>query len=391
MRSTLVSCEIGFSVVLLIGAGLMVKGFRYLTVTKQGFDPTNVLTFNMALSESKYRESYQLTNSYQETLRRLSALSEIQSVGVISELPALGDSRISPVIIEGQAMAAPDRPLLAEVRVTSEDYFSTLTIPILAGRAFASYDSADALPVGMISKTAAQRFWPGQNPVGRRLRLSVAGLNTPWLTIVGIVGDVNYFIMDSDVRPTVYVPYLQQPIRALNFVMRSGAPLDRTAEEVRAVVRNVDSSQRAYDLQSLSRFFADLSGGVGVVAALMAVIAMIALALSAAGVYSVMAYSVIQRTQEIGIRMALGAQPKDVWKPLVGNAFRLVGIGLGFGLPAALGLSYVMASILSGVVALDAITFVGLASVLAAIAALASYIPARRATTVDPLVALRSE
>ena len=389
MRSVLVISEIGFAIVLLIGAGLMANGFRHLAALNQGFDPTHVVTFNSALRESQYRESYQVANFYKEMLRRLTAIPEIQSAAVISELPALGDSRNSSVIIEGQVIGTPDRPLLAEVRVTSEDYFRTMAIPIREGRAFTSQDTSDHMPVALVSMSAARRFWPGQNAVGRRLKLTSPDFNAPWLTVAGVVGDVNQFFLDSEVRPTIYLPYLQQPIRALTFVIRSEAPFEPMALEVRAAARSVDPAQRAYNLQSLSRFFTDLAGAIGVMAALMGTFATIALVLSAAGVYAVMAYSVVQRTQEIGIRMALGAAPKDIWKLVVRNALSLVGIGLAVGLPAALGLSRVMAHVLSGVVALDPIICVGFTSLLAMIALLASYIPARRATMVDPLVALR--
>lgn len=389
MRSVLVISEIGFAIVLLIGGGLMANGFRHLAALKQGFDPTHVLTFNSALRESQYGESYQVANFYKEMLRRLTAIREIRAAAVISELPALGDSRNSSIIIEGQVIGAPDRPLLAEVRVTSENYFRTMAIPIREGRAFTSYDTADNAPVALVSISAARRFWPRQDAVGRRLKLTSPDFNTPWLTVVGVVGDVNQFFLDSEVRPTVYVPYLQQPIRALAFVIRSEASFEPIAFEVRAAARSVDPAQRAYNLQSLSRFFAELSRAVGVMAALMGTFATIALALSAAGVYAVMAYSVVQRTQEIGIRMALGAAPKDIWKLVVRNALSLVGIGLAVGLPAALALSRVMAHVLSGVVALDPFVFVSFTSLLAMIALLASYIPARRATMVDPLVALR--
>ncbi len=222
MRSVLVISEIGFAIVLLIGAGLMVNGFRHLASTKPGIDPSHVLTFAVGLRESQYSERYQVANFYKETLGRLRAIPEMQSVGVISELPALGDTRSSPLVIEGQTVniPEPERPLLTEVRVTSEDYFRTMAIPIREGRIFTSQDSADALPVAVVSMSAARRFWPGQDAIGRRFKLVSSDIRTPWVTVVGMVGDVEYFFLDTEVRPTVYLPYLQQPIRALNFVIR---------------------------------------------------------------------------------------------------------------------------------------------------------------------------
>lgn len=391
MRSALVISEISLAIVLLVGAGLMLKGFRNLATTKQGFDADNVFTFEAVLPEPRYQENEAVVNFYSEALRRLNGISAIQPAALISELPALADSRSSSIIIEGQPLASPDRPVLAEVRVTSADYFRAMSIPLQEGRTFTRQDSTGALPVALISKAAMRRFWPGRDALGQQVRLTSRELSTPWLTIVGIVGDVNHFFLDSEVRPTIYVPYTQQPIRSLNVVMRTAGPMDRTAAEVRATMQALDSTQPVPDIEKISRYYADLAGGVAVIAVLMGVLAIFALALAAAGIYAVMAYSVIQRTREIGIRMALGARPRDVWTLVVGNALRLVGIGLGVGLPLALALSRGMSSVLPEVIALDPFTFGGYTLLLAAIAMLASFIPTRRATKVDPLLALRSE
>jgi putative ABC transport system permease protein len=390
MRSALVVSEIAFAIVLLICAGLMVNAFRNLARMNQGFDPDNVVTFDISLPESKYLAMGPVTNFYKETLRRLGALPKMQSPAVVSELPALGDSRSSPVVIEGRTSVSPDRPLMAEVRVISEDYFRAMAMPIRLGRAFTPYDNGGSLPVAIISEGAALRFWPGLDPLGRRVKLTSTELKTPWLTVVGIVGDVRYFFLDSEVRPTFYVPYLQQPIRSLNFVMRTEASMNRTVTDIRGSVQAVDSTVPVYAIERISRFFTDLAGGVGVIGALMGVFAMIALALAAAGIYAVMAYSVAQRTEEIGIRMALGAQSRDIWKLVVGNATRLLGIGLGLGLPVSLALGHLMTSVLSGVVALEPLTFLTFTLVLSAAGLLAGYLPARRAAKVDPLVALRN-
>jgi len=391
MRSALVISEIAFSIVLLIGAGLMVKGFRNLAAMKPGFEPRDVATFSVALPEQKYHDIHQVVNFYSEMLRRIEGISGTESAALISDLPALAGSRTSSLVIEGQPAASPDKPLLAEVRVTSEDYFETLMIPLLSGRPFLRQDDKDGLPVAVVSKSAARRFWPGQNAMGQRVRLTSSEMNTGWLTIVGIVGDVNHFLLEGEVRPTIYLPYRQQPIRSLDLLIRTRAPLDQTASAVRAAARMIDPGQPINDLERLSRYFADLAGGVGVIAVLLGVFAVIALILAAAGIYAVMAYSVAQRTQEIGVRMALGARPEDVRRLIVGNALRLVGIGLGLGLPASLALTLGMSSILPGVVALDALTFATFTILLATVALLASFIPSRRATKVDPMTALRAE
>ena len=391
LREALVVSEIAFAIVLLIGAGLLVAGFQNLAKMNEGFDSTHVVTFYINLPDAKYPGGHQVVNFYQELLRRLNAVPGTVSAAVISELPALADSRSSPVNIEGQPAATPERPLLTEVRITSEEYFRTVAIPIRAGRAFTSADRADALPVAVVSASAARRLWPGRNAIGSRLKLTSAELQTQWLTVVGIVGDVNHFFVNSEVRPIIYVPYQQQPVRSLNVVLRAGMPFDRMAPDVREAVRNVDATQPLYTIDTLSHFFADLAGGIAVVASLIGIFAVIALALSAAGVYAVMAYSVARRTQEIGIRMALGAQPKDVRKLIAGNALKLLGTGLVIGLPVSLALGRIMSGALPGLVILNPLTVAGFTAVLAASALVASYLPARRASKVDPLVALRSE
>jgi putative ABC transport system permease protein len=389
-RSALVVSELAFAIVLLVGAGLMVNGFRHLASAKSGVDATHVLTFHVSLPETEYAGAA-VANFYKEALRRLNAIPEIQSAAVISELPALGDSRSSPVVIEGQAVDGRERPLLAEVRVTSGEYFRTLGIPVREGRVFTSYDTAENLPVAVVSAGAAARFWPGQDLIGRRLRLNSAEMPGGWLTVVGVVGDVNHFFLDTEVRPTIYISYLQRPVRGLNFVLRGDAPFEVAAPEIRQAVRSVDGKQRAYDLQELKRFFTELSAAVGIMTSLMSAFALIALALSAAGVYALMACSVAQRQQEIGIRMALGAEPRDVLKLVVGNAVKLATIGLGIALPAALALSRAMVAAMSGIIALDFLALAGFAALPAAMALFAAYLPARRASMIDPLRALRQE
>ena len=244
MREAMVVSEIAFAIVLLIGAGFLVEGFQNLAKLNPGFDAAHVVTFNINLPDSKYREGRQVVNFDQELLRRLNAIPGNGPAAVTSELPALGDSRSRPVEIEGQPLTSPERPLLSEVRITSEEYFRTLAIPILAGRVFDSADREGALPVAVVSGSAARRLWPGQSAIGGRLR--VAEFGPSWLTVVGIVGDVKHFFLDSEVRPIIYVPYQQQPVRSLHVVLRAGMPLDRAALAARAAVRSVDAAQAPF-------------------------------------------------------------------------------------------------------------------------------------------------
>ena len=387
MRSALVISETTLAIVLLVGAGLMVKGFTSLATLKRGFDPDNVLTFRNTLPDSK--STSQVVNFYDETLRRMDAIGGVRSAALISEIPALGDSRNSPIVVDGQPPAQPGRPTLAEVHVTSAKFFEALAIPVHVGRSFTIQDSRNSLPVAVISQAAARRFWPGQTAIGKRVKLTSREFDTGWLTIVGIVGDVNHFFLDTEIRPTIYVPYTQQPIRSLNVLLRTTRAVDPSA--VRAVMRAIDSTQPVPDVEKLNRYFADLAGGVGVIATLMGVFAVLAIVLAATGIYAVLAYSVVQRTREIGIRMALGARPRDVSRLIVGNAARLVGIGLGLGLPLAVALSRGMSHVLPGVVSLDPFTFACFTILLGTIALAASLLPSLRAARIDPLLALRAE
>ena len=391
MRSALVICEIAFALVLLSGASLILGAFRNLSAVKQGFDPSNVLTFRVRLPEFKYRGDTQTVSFYRESLRRLSGLPEVASAALVTELPALADSRSGSIRIEGQPAPPPEKPLLVELRVVSEDYFRTLAIPIVSGRVFAARDTAESLPVAVINDSAARRFWPRHDPAGQRLRISTAGSSTAWLTVAGITGDVNHFYLDTEIRPTVYVPYSQYPVRAVNVLVKPAAPVSRTVVAVRDAMRSLDGTQPVYDIASMSRPFADMSGGVGVMATLIGIFALLALALSAAGVYAVMAYSVSQRTQEIGIRMALGAASSDVWRMVLGDGLRLAGIAFCLGVPGAVALSLIMSRLLAGIVALQPLTLAAATAVVAVAALLATGLPARRATRVDPLIAMRWE
>lgn len=392
IQSGLVVSEVVLAVVLLIGADLMVNGFHTLAALKAGFETRNVMVFTVHAPESRYRPDSEVVDFYQRALRSLGTIPDLQSVAAISELPALGLSRSVPVDIEGQGRSSNQQALFSEMRVVSEDCFRTLAIPISAGRSFGTQDRGGTLPVAVISKAAARRFWFGKDPLGHRFRIVSRQTNTPWLTIVGIAGDVNHFLLDREVRPTVYVPYTQHPIRTLSVVMKTVVPPSKeTALAVRETMRAVDPAQPLYNLDNLGRVFSDVAGAVGAVAALLTALAVVALALSGAGIYAAIAYWVSRQAREIGIRMALGARPHDVRWMVVGKALRLIMIALAIGLPAALALGRVTSSRLSGVITLAPLQFVLCGMFMLAIAILASLVPANRAASVDPIVALRHD
>jgi putative ABC transport system permease protein len=391
MRSILVVCEIAFALVLLSGAGSIFLTVQNLAPTRQGFNPANVYTFGMRAPEFQYAGDREVANLYRETLRRLAALPEVSTVAAISELPALADSRPGSVVIEGRPAPPPEKPLLAEVRIATPDYFRTFRIPIAAGRALEAHDDETSVPVAVVSREAARRFWPRQDAIGRRLRIDAAGLRAEWLTVAGVAGDVNHFFLDSEIRPVVYVCYLQYPVRALNVVLRPAAGLERTGSAVRAAVASVDRGQPVYAFASVSRSFSEMAGGVGVIAALIGTFALLALVLCAAGVYAVMHYSVAQRTREIGVRMAMGARPWAIASMVIGDALRMAAIAVSLALPATWAAGHLLAKLMAGIAGSGSAIVVGAAVVVGASAALAGYFPARRASRIDPLEAIRHE
>lgn len=265
-----------------------------------------------------------------------------------------------------------------------------MRIPLLKGRFIATADGPESTPVVVISKTLAQRIWPNQDAVGKQLRLG--GEDQPWRAVVGVVGDIRQSSFEySRPHPTTYVPFAQVPYAASALVVRtSGDPL-ALAPAARAVVQSVDPAQPAYDVRSLEQIVSDNNSGVEFSARTMLVFGAIALLLAAAGIFAVMAYSVRQRTHEFGIRMALGAQREDMLRFVVGHALKLALVGLAIGVPCALALTHALSSLLFGVIRMDTLTFIGCTALLTAVAALAAYIPARWATQVDPIVALRYE
>lgn len=310
---------------------------------------------------------------------------------MVSELPLLGGSTTQDFTVEGRPEPAPGDHFRAEFRVVSEDYFRTLGIPLLKGRQFTAMDSAEALPVAIISEGMHRRFWPDENPLGRRIKISPRDGKAHWLSVVGVVGDVHHDWIQAESRPTIYLPYLQAPQPVMNLILRAPSDAIRLAAAARAQIQAVDADQPISNIRTMERMLDDNRSGVRISAALMGIFAAVALALSAAGIYAVMAYSVTQRTHEMGVRIALGAQPRDVLKLVVGQAIKLLVGGLAIGLPAAFALAVVASSLIFGVVAPDALTFVAFTLLLSAVALLASYIPARRASRVDPMVALRYE
>jgi len=389
LRRLLVISEVALSLVLLVGAGTMVKGFQSLAATDMGFDRSHVLTFHVALPEAKYRDKGRVGGYYDRVLRDIAALPGVESAACVTSLPSGWSWNWVEYAAEGRPPAGPGENPSAISQVVTPGFFATLHVPLRRGRFLSEQDEHDAPAVAVVSEEMAHQNWPGQDPLGKHIQLGHPGTSGALRTIVGIVGDVRPNPFERDPAPTVYVPLAQQPELTSAFVVRTpGDPLALSAS-VSAQIRSVDPDQPTYDVRSLAQVLSDNLSGIELSAHMMLVFGFSALVLAAAGIFAVMAYSVTQRTHEIGVRIALGARRVDVLRLVVGFAMKMAAVGIAIGLTLAALLTRALSSALFGVVQTDVVTFAVLTFLLAAVAAIAAYLPARWATKVDPMVALR--
>ncbi|HEX8091184.1 MAG TPA: ABC transporter permease, partial [Blastocatellia bacterium] len=390
-RSLLIISEVALSLMLLLGAGLMARSFMGLLRIDPGFDPENVLTIRVALSASKYPESGQQAAFFQQALSRLEALPGVQYAGAVSALPLSGAEEASGFMVEGGPLVDSSEMPMSDRRRASADYFRAMGIHLIKGRYFTESDNQSALPVTIINESFARRFFPDQDPLGKRIKNGGPTSSRPWLTIVGVVKDVKHLALEAEARPQVYLSYLQNTSRSMALVMRSASDPAGLAAAARNAVWEVDKQQPVTDVKTMRQYFQASIAQRRFNMVLLAVFAAVALILAAVGIYGVMSYSVTQRTREIGIRMALGARPSDVLRLVVRQGMIPAFIGVAVGACAGLALTRLMSSLLYGVSATDAATFATVSLTLAAVALAACYVPARRATKVDPLIALRRE
>ena len=346
----------------------------------------------IALPETRYPDKQRRSLFYDELLRRAGSLPGVASAAVATDLPLTYNGNSVGISIEGRADPAPDRVPIVITRVVSPDYFKSMSIPLIEGREFAEQDKVDSPPAVMISETTARLFWPGENTIGKHIKVGFSTSPNPWLTVVGVVKDVRQFELITEPKPQMYLPYQQaeffQP-RAL--VIRANFDPLSLAGTVRQAVWEIDKDQPVSDISSMEEIVSGSVARQRFSMLLLGIFAGLALVLAAVGIYGVMSYSVAQRTREIGIRMALGAQRSDVLKMTIGSGLRLVLTGLAMGVAVAFILTRVMSSLLFGVSPTDPLTFISISIVLVSVAVLASYIPALRATRVDPMFALRYE
>jgi putative ABC transport system permease protein len=385
-RRLLVISEMALSLVLLISAGLLIKNLLQLQATDSGFQPKDVLTMRISLASQRGRQA---VSYYQELLQRIRRIPGVESAGAISHLPLSGAAAFVPFSIEGRP-AAPGEDRATHLRAISPDYLRTMGIPLRTGRGFTEQDDERTTNVILINETMARRYFPSEDPIGRRLSFAY-GDEPAMREIVGIVGDVKHRGLTEDSGAEVYVPYAQIPHASMSIVARTaGNPLSIVAA-VRSEAFAIDSNQPVASIRTMEQYLADSVASQRFSTTLLGLFAALALALAVVGIYGVMSYLVTQRTHEIGIRLALGARPRDVLLMVVRQGMTLTATGLLIGLALALAATRLLANLLHGVSTTDPATFAGVSLVLLGAALLACYFPARRATKVDPMVALRAE
>jgi putative ABC transport system permease protein len=387
MRSSLIVIESAVAVVLLVGAGLLVRSLIRLQNTSAGFDPHNVLTMRIDLPQDKYPTDEKKANFFHEVQTRIAGLAGVESVGMISELPLSGQPNDIPYYVEGRPPATPDQGFDDDFRRVNTQYFQSLHIPILRGRNFTEQEVLKSAKLLLISDLLAKQTFPNEDPIGHRLVMGM-GDGTPW-EIIGIVGDIRHRALESQPAPAMYMPTLAEDW--MNVVVRAQGDPTNLAGAVRREVKAIDPDQPVAAMKTMDDWMATSVSAPRYRTSLLALFAFVALVLASTGIYGVMSYSVAQRTHEIGVRMALGAGRRNVLGLVVRQGMTLVALGLVLGLLGAFALTRVMSSLLFEVTPKDPLTFVGVAVFLPVIALLACYLPARRATMVDPLIALRYE
>jgi putative ABC transport system permease protein len=390
LRNFLVCAEIALAVILLVGASLMVRGFHALLIRGEQMEPDTVLTMRLAITANKYKEPHQMEAFYRQVVERIGALPGVKSAVAVTAMPYSGHSNGRNFTIEGRQLERGVQPN-AMYQATSSKYFEMLHVPLREGRFLSDNDGADAPRVVVVSEKLARFWWKGESPVGKRIKLGLADSKQPWMTIVGVVGNLTHDPFDHEPRSAMYLPYQQAPTLWMDVGVRTaGEPL-RLAPAIISAIRTVDPEQPITDMRTLERSIHNQAIGLNYMAVLMGLFGAIALVLSAIGVYGVMAHMVSEQTHEIGIRVALGAPRENVLRMVFRRGMITTAIGLLVGLPMAYGFARLMASLIYGVTTSDPVTFVGIPVALIGAAALAIYIPARRAMKIDPIVALRYE
>ncbi|HKG47548.1 MAG TPA: ABC transporter permease [Pyrinomonadaceae bacterium] len=392
LRSLLVTAEVAISLVLLIGAGLLINSFVRLRNVDPGFRSDNLLTMKIVMPEAKYLDRPRRIAFYNNLLQRVQSLAGVRSAAITTNLPLYHQGNSISVHLQGRPEPPPGQELIVVTRIISPGYFDTMTIPLLSGRKFSEQDIVTTPRVAVVSETMARSFWPNEDPTGKRIAIGEIKSDRDWINIIGVAKDVRQVELTADPKPQMYLTYLQFGFfDSRDLVVKTDVDPASMAATVRKAVWEIDKDQPVSNIQTMEAILADSIARQRFSMVLLAIFAGVALVLAGVGIYGVMSYSVAQRTHEIGIRMALGAQTAAVLKLALAYGMKLVIIGIAIGLVAAFALTRLMSSLLFGVTATDPTTFTLISLLLIGVAALASYIPARRATKVDPMIALRYE
>ena len=390
MLRSLVVAEVALSLILLIGAGLMMRSFMRLQQTNPGLNPENLLTLRVSLPGAKYNSPEKVQTFFKGLLERVSSLPGVEAAGAVSRAPLAGGAWGRSLTVEGFPVLSVGQAPVINHCVITPNYFRAMGIPILMGRDFTEADARDSMKVTVIDERLAREYWPNESPLGKRVRFGPPEDNEPWHMIVGVVGAVKHESLNLTRRKSVYLPHAQVTINGMALAVRAANP-ENLAPAIRGQVKAMDPDQPITNMRTMTDVISRSVWQPRLYTILFGVFAAVALALASIGVYGVMTYSVSERTREIGIRVALGAQRRDVLKLVVAQGMTLTLIGAGIGLGAALALTRLMQTLLFEVSATDPLTFVTLAALLSVVALVACYLPARRATKVDPMIALRHD
>jgi putative ABC transport system permease protein len=392
VRGVLVVAELAIAVVLLVGAGLLIQSLWRLQHVNPGLQPENILTFNVSLPEVRYPSEKQV-RFYRDLMQRVRALPGVQSASAVMPLPLSGDRMGISFQIEGRPVAPKDEPS-ADVFIAETNYFRTMGIPIIKGRDFEDRDQHTSTPVVIITEQFARQYFPGEDPVGKRIHPGIStwdGDKSTMREIIGIAGDIRNRALNTEPKPAYYLPQSQLPFTQITAVVKSTNDPRALTSSLTREVRAMDQELPVFSVKTMDEYISSSVAAPRFNTTLLSIFAAVALVLTIIGLYGVMSYSVAQRTNEIGIRMALGAQTRDVLGLIVKDGVKLVLLGLVLGISGALALTRLLSTLLFGVTTRDPMTFVAIAALLSFVAILACYIPAWRATRVDPLEALRCE
>lgn len=388
LRNALVVSEIALALMLLIGASLLIRSFSRLTSVDPGFDAKNVLLLRVSLSPKRYTEDHQVTGFYNQLTERLGNVPGVQSIGMTSALP-LTDEAGGTAFQPQRAAHLPGEQLLAQYISVNPGYFGSLRVPLAGGRNFDSRDQASSQPVVIINKAMEGKIWPGRSAVGERIKIDLG--REDWYEVVGVIRNIREEGLDVEQRPAMYLPESQQPSRSMVIALRTGANPTALSSAVRREVWAIDREQPVFGILTLEEHVEKVLARQRFSMTLVTFFASIALLLAALGIYSVIAYTVARRSHEIGIRMALGARPAEIAKLVVGQGLTLAIFGIVVGLVASFLLGRLLSGLLFGISATDLLTYASVPSILLVVALLASYLPARRASRISPVIALKRE